>query len=609
MGSGVTGATTLPVHHKAGLPLRELASRAVRHRIPAGGLLVLTVLGVLPLLAILLRVLAVAGAAPGGVTWFWEAGDWLNDNLGLLWMPSEDRDGILYILFLPMAALLTALTRLTLGIRVLGFRAILIAIGFQEIGPLPSLLLIAVVALIVVAVRPWMRRFGLPFYARVAIILCIVAVTMVGGLLVGAWLGSATLWSFAFFPVVILAMLAESIADTVARDNTAMAAWRTFSTVLLAVLIAGVSQVTLLREFVLACPELIVTQMVLVVMVAEFLDWRLFESVGLGSEQQSGHGRRGAVAIVRNRWSGGVLLRRGGQAPGRYRRRSLQPLVDGLRDLGYHVKVVEGDLSLANELKRFFPAQQQAPGVDRLVINCSGGLQGRGRLGHVASLCELAGVTCSGPDALAMATLSDRILMLQTLKAAGIPTPQWTDAVMLETWLVERSFPLLVRARFEPDRRPIRVRDPDALFAALRQVERDFGDPIVETIAPGRALRAAVIATPATNSGMECLPLVEWASRAKRYRCVEGLRDTETARVEEMALAAVQALRCRDAARVDLRLTADGRLQVDAVHVVDLWTPRGCLAAAAGCAGMDFPSLLSRVALSLTQRAGSAELP
>mgnify|MGYP002851628251 CR=1 FL=1 len=37
---------------------------------------------------------------------------------------------------MPLAALLVALTRLSLGVRVLGFRAILIAIGMQEIGML-----------------------------------------------------------------------------------------------------------------------------------------------------------------------------------------------------------------------------------------------------------------------------------------------------------------------------------------------------------------------------------------------------------------------------------------------------------------------------------------
>ena len=57
----------------------------------------------------------------------------LNRSLSLEWVPPDDRWSILYILLLPTAALLIALARLTLGLRVLGFRAILIAVWFQEI--------------------------------------------------------------------------------------------------------------------------------------------------------------------------------------------------------------------------------------------------------------------------------------------------------------------------------------------------------------------------------------------------------------------------------------------------------------------------------------------
>lgn len=603
MGSAPSNTATMPAFRRTGLTLRELASRAVRQRIPTAGLVLLLVLGVLPLFVCLLRVLAVVGAAPGGVTWFWTVGDWLNESLSLLWIPPADRAGVLYILLLPLAALLTALTRLTLGIRVLGFRAILIAIGFQEIGLVPSLLLIGVVALAVVAVRPAMRRFGLPLYARVAAILCIVAVTMVGGLLAGAWLGSATLWSFAFFPVVILAMLAESIADTVARDNAAMAAWRTSSTILLAAIIAGFSQITLLRELVLACPELIVTQLVLVVMVAELLDWRLFESFHPGAGQHSVSAARGSVAVVRNRWAGGVLLRRGVQAPQRYRRRSLQPLVDALRDLGYRVKVLEGDLSLPTELKRFFPAQPQAPDALRLVVNCSPGLQGRGRLCQVVALCELAGVTCSGPDALAMAVLNDRRQTLQVLQAAGIPTPEWADADSAADWLPGRQFPLQVRARFQPDRPPLRVDDADALDAAVRQIEKEFGDPMLETAGTGRRLRAVMLASPEPGEAMQCLPLVEWRPRDRRYRPARGRSDAALAGAQTLASNAARALRCRDTVRIDLRLSADGRVLVEGVRAVDLLSPRGCVASAAQLAGIDYPALVARLADALACRA------
>ena len=48
------------------------------------------------------------------------------------------------MLFLPLSALLIAVARLTFGIRVIGFRAILISVGFQESGIIPSLILIPI---------------------------------------------------------------------------------------------------------------------------------------------------------------------------------------------------------------------------------------------------------------------------------------------------------------------------------------------------------------------------------------------------------------------------------------------------------------------------------
>jgi hypothetical protein len=147
-------------------------------------------------------------------------GSALNRSVSLEWVPPDDRWAVLYILLLPTAALLIALARLTFGLRVLGFRSILIAVGFQEIGILPSLLLMAIVVGIILAVRPPMQRIQLTFYARTSVILGIAAVIMVAALLLGPWLRSETLWSFAFFPVIILAMLAEGVApNTVGRVN------------------------------------------------------------------------------------------------------------------------------------------------------------------------------------------------------------------------------------------------------------------------------------------------------------------------------------------------------------------------------------------------------
>ena len=122
-------------------------------------------------------------------------------------------------MLLPTGALLITLTRLTLGVRVLGLRAILLSIGFRESGLVPSLVLMAVVVGTIVAIRPSIRRIRLPLYARIGVILGLSSGIMVGAVLIAPWLRSEAVWSVAFFPVIILAMMAEGIARTLETDN------------------------------------------------------------------------------------------------------------------------------------------------------------------------------------------------------------------------------------------------------------------------------------------------------------------------------------------------------------------------------------------------------
>jgi hypothetical protein len=92
----------------------------------------LIAVGCLPLLFAFARVLAFPGADVPPIfiaEWLRDLGLSLNQSFTLNWVPPSDRPAILYLLLLPTGALLVAVARLTLGLRVLGLRAILIAIG------------------------------------------------------------------------------------------------------------------------------------------------------------------------------------------------------------------------------------------------------------------------------------------------------------------------------------------------------------------------------------------------------------------------------------------------------------------------------------------------
>lgn len=572
-----------------------------RRRIPDVWLLVLLVIATLPLLSMNLRLLAQAHPDPTGLL---AIGQWLNGSLHLNWVSHDDRDVVLYILLLPLAALLTAFTRLTLGIRVLGFRAILIAIGFQNIGFVPSLCLILLIAATVVLVRPAMRRSGMPLYARVAVILCIVSLTMLLGLLIGSWLDSSMLWSMAFFPVVILAMLAESVAATFARESMAMAAWRTGTTIALAIVITLLSQVTGLRELMLACPELLLTQLVSIVFLSEFLDLRLFEGFRPGNSALAPRASaRGTVAIVRSRFGEPPIHHTTPGSPRRYRRARLQPLIDGLRARGFEVRILEGDSTLPAALRELSNRMQGLDQAAPIVYNCSGGVHGAGRLAQVATMCEMLGLPYTGPGPQAPCLLDDRLRQLGILEAAGVTVPK---AVTVDgaRKRIENHEDIWVRPRHQSDRGPSTVCEPKALRRAIARAASQYGEIVLEPVPAGTRITVVVVGPERENPRV--LPLLQKAERGAGFRGLEPNSDAWSdkceAAVRAAAIASLRALRCRDVGRVDLHCTSEGHVTVTRVFAIEPMSAKSATANALTLAGLSPGELGTEVVRAAASR-------
>ncbi len=587
------------MHTGAYFAIRGALTQWDRQRIPTAWLGVLLVMGLLPLLLILLRILA---QYTQGLTALTVTGDWLNQYFTLQWIGYADRDVVLYILLLPVAALLIALTRLTLGIRVLGFRSILIAIGIQENGLVPSLLLILLIAGTVVLVRPSMRRSGMPLYARVAVVLCIVAFIMLAALLTGAWLNSPTLWSMAFFPLVILAMLAESIADTVARDGLAMAAWRTSTTIVLAGVIAGLNQLTLLRELLLACPELLLTPLVLIVFVSEFLDMRLLEGFRPGVRSGRAVAAKRQIALVRNRFPEASPRRLAEEVPRRYRRASLQALIDELRDRHYEVHVLECDSTLPDKLRSLANAAFRPHAAGLCVLNYSGGVQGVGRMSQVPAICEMLGIPHAGPRANAAVISSNRQQQLDALQRAGLRVPVTLTREEARRILQAEDACVSVRPLHHADRGPRRVSNARRLQSVCQRMEQRFGEFTIEQLPPGRPVTAIVL-DPQSAEGLRVLPLLERQSGRQPFRREVDLPEACQAEASNAAISAARALGCFDLARVDLYCSAGGGVTVSRVLAVDPLAARSATGTAATLGGLSLAEIAERAMQSALRRA------
>jgi D-alanine-D-alanine ligase len=591
-------SATTPVQQDVDPDQRDWWERVVRRKgyIGPGALLLLAVVACVPLVMAFARLLALPGIyipEPLGGDAFRALGSLLNQSLSLEWVPPSAQWAILYILLLPTSALLIALARLTFGLRVLGFRSILVAVGFQQIGILPSLLLMAVVVATIFAVRPTMRRIRLPLYARVSVILCIAALIMVGAVLLGPWLRSDMLWSFAFFPIIILAMLAEGIADTLDRDNALTAAWRAGWTIVLALLIAFISQVPVVRELALRCPELIVTQLVAIIFISEFLDFRLLQHWPKGSAAAVPDAVRPGrlkVAVVQNRSNTGVIGQLGVQAPAKSRTKSVQLVVDALREEGFAAEAFEGDMSLLHELRDFLPPDPQSGGPGGLVLNLAAGVQGQGRSCHLPAILEMSGVAYTGPNPVIHARVLDRYVLMTLLQHAGISTPQFKLMSSPLDDPGDLRFPLAVRPRCDPDQARTIVKNRRALHDVVQHVMRSQAqDAVIEAVVKGREIRVSLLG----NETVECLPLLEVNSAGKV--CPAPVDGAIADRIRKCARDAYAAVGCRDYARVDVRLTESGKPQVIGVHSVSLFARNGSFARSAEEAGYSFRELMRRV--------------
>ena len=577
------------------------------------GLMFTLLLTLLVLLMMLARILAL----PDMLLADWpllnglsQLGVLLNNSLSLAWVPAADRDTVIYLLVLPSAALLISIVRLTLGLRVLGYRSVLIGVGFYEIGILPSLLVIFIVLATVILVRPSIRKARLPLYARISVALAIAACILVSALFIGSWLRSEWIWSLAFFPVIILAMMAEAVAEASDRENLASAAWRLFWTIVIALVLMLQMQSYTIMNILIHFPELMLLQLLGIVFVSEYFDLRLFQSwqnTGFGrkiygilyksSEELS---RLPRVVVIRNRSLAGTIGRLGPAAP-EARTGSIQHLVDALRDEGYNVKIMEGDRLLLRDLRNFLQPHPHSGVPGGIALNLSTGIQGYGRYLHVPALLEMAGIAYTGPDPNVHARIQDRFTLFSLLQQAGVTVPPFCLLQTADSPLTGITFPLFAMPRSDADA-AIPVRSRKELPNAIKQIKLSYDSEIViQSRISGPEFRVAIFG----NQKLECLPVLRIDASDQKRECPAPIDTALADRIRGCAIQAYRIAGCRDYARIDLRLNDDGELYVIAIHTQDIFARKGSLASMIQAAGLNWSGLLRHIIELAAARTGA----
>ncbi len=578
------------------------------------GLTLISLLLILTLLMILTRILAMPGMPLADWPLFDTLGQFgvmLNNTLTLTWVPVSDRDTVIYLLLLPTAGLIISIVRLTFGLRILGYRSVLMAVGFYEIGILPSLVVIAVVVAIIILMRPTMQRARLSLYARLSMILGITACILISALFIGSWLRSEWIWSLAFFPVIILAMMAESVASTLDRESWSSAAWRLFWTIVIALVLVFLMRNLVVLDVLLRFPELMLLQVLCIVLVSEYFDFRLFQDwqntnfVNTVSNflqiTPKMAPRKSRVAVIRNRSSHGTIGRLGPAAPAKGQLASVQHLVDALRDEGYNVKVVEGDRLLLRELRKFLQPHPRSGVPGGVALNLSSGIQGYGRHIHVPAMLEMAGVAYTGPDPIGYARFQDRFTMFSLLQQAGVSVPPFRLLHNPYSTPTDLDFPVLVFPRSDPDA-AILVKTANGVAKTIKQISVNYGqDILLQSPISGPEFRVVILG----NTDLECLPLLRIDDSGQQRKCPAPIENILADRIRDCACLAYRVAGCRDYARVDLRLSADGSPCVVGINVHGIFARKGSVAIMTKAAGLDWSDLLRHIVELAATRTGA----
>ncbi len=267
-----------------------------------------------------------------------------------------------------------------------------------------------------------------------------------------------------------------------------------------------------------------------------------------------------------------------------------------------------------------------------LVFNLAEGFAGRSALdSNVAGLLNLLDLRYTGSSPAGLLVAGDKTLAKKVLKFHGIQTPEFATVYRgAVDWAGDIAFPVIVKPPQEDASIGITknsvVGDLKELFSRIDELQSEFGQPVlVEEFVDGREFYVGVLG----NFDAAALPPIEldfsgfpagapriasweakWgadgsgagagAEKSAEFAGTKSVFPTDLGedlveRIQTTAVDAFQALRLRDYARIDLRVSSDGEIHVIEVNPNCYLERNAEFARAAQCADMSYHSLIARI--------------
>ncbi len=251
-----------------------------------------------------------------------------------------------------------------------------------------------------------------------------------------------------------------------------------------------------------------------------------------------------------------------------------------------------------------------------LIFNIAEGVEGRNREAQVPALCELLGIPYTGSDSATLAIALDKALGKKVLLQHDILTPKFQVMESARERLSpDMKFPLIVKPNAEGSSKGIASTSvcdtEDELRAAVKSIIERYRQPaLVEEYIAGREFTVGLLGDkrPRVLPPMEIKfkkatkrPVYDYAVKQEweehvYYECPAKLTEAEQKAIEKIARATFWALDCRDVARVDMRMDADGRIYVLEVNPLPGLTPGySDLVLIAQAVGMEYDQLIAEI--------------
>ena len=251
-----------------------------------------------------------------------------------------------------------------------------------------------------------------------------------------------------------------------------------------------------------------------------------------------------------------------------------------------------------------------------LIFNIAEGVEGRNREAQVPALCELLGIPYTGSDSATLAIALDKALGKKVLLQHDILTPKFQLMESARERLSpDMKFPLIVKPNAEGSSKGIDatnvVDTEEELRAAVKICVEKYRQPaLVEEYIAGREFTVGLLGDkrPRVLPPMEIKfkkdtprPVYDYGVKQEweehvYYECPAKLTEAEQKAMEKIARATFWALDCRDVARVDLRMDAEGRIYVLEVNPLPGLTPGySDLVLIAQAVGMEYDTLIAEI--------------